>query len=730
MPTQITEKSTSTGAGARARSKAPVFVLGCPRSGTTLLYHMLLSAGNFVVYRAESQVFNLLEPRFGDLRVPHNRRKLLAAWENSSLFTKTGLEAGQVEKEVMASCENAGDFLRIVMEQMARKQGVERWAETTPDHLLAMPRIKQTIPDALVIHIIRDGRDVALSLEKQHWIHPFPWDHGKELLIAALYWEWIVNRGRRLGQAMGSDYREVRYEDLVANPSATLAEVGQFIGQDLDYERIQRAGIGSVSRPNTSFEGDKEAGGFHPVARWKKSLSEQQLTNIEGLIGQTLDALGYEREATRPIDEVPAALRRMRTIYHTHFSTKLALKTKTPLGRFVGGDLKFLGGQAEVPAHSSEAFEEPVRVLQIGNYPPPMCGWAIQLKLVTEELRRRGHICEVLKINEGRQIKSPEYVDVQSGPDYLQKIFRYASRGYRLNVHVNGMSKKGYWLAMAAALTGRLTNQPALVTFHGGLAQDYFPRQQRSLSRAAFYWLFRIAGQVACDSETIREAILQYGIRPDKVSAIATFSPQYLQFAQVELPERVETFLRQHPRVVLSYVSFRPEYRLDVLREGMQRYRAIDPKAGFVWLGFPGKEMPAAEEFVRAWPADEHATLLLLGNLTHDEFLSLLSRCFVYLRTPACDGVAASVLEALGLRIPVVASENGRRPAGVVTYNDTDAADMVVKLCFVREHYDKVRESLQPEVGDDNVGRMADWLAGNLLAEPQTARNKKQLTDL
>ena len=70
---------------ASSRSKAPVFVLGCPRSGTTLLYHMLLSAGNFVVYRAESQVFNLLEPRFGDLRVDRNKAALLEAWEHSLL---------------------------------------------------------------------------------------------------------------------------------------------------------------------------------------------------------------------------------------------------------------------------------------------------------------------------------------------------------------------------------------------------------------------------------------------------------------------------------------------------------------------------------------------------------------------------------------------------------------------------------------------------------------------
>jgi len=712
---QTAETTSSAIAARSARSKAPVFVLGCPRSGTTLLYHMLLSAGNFVVYRAESQVFNLLEPRFGDLRVAQNRHKLLEVWENSSLFRKTGLEADEVEKEVMAHCENAGDFLRIVMELMARKQGVERWADSTPDHLLALQRIKETIPDALVIHIIRDGRDVALSLEKQHWIRPFPWDQGKELLTAAIYWEWIVNHGRKNGKRLGNDYTEVHYEDLVANPRSVLAGLGEFIGQELDYDEIERVGIGSVSRPNSSFGGDRQAGGFQPVARWKKSLSEQQLKDLEGLVGKTLVGLGYRLETTSRPEEAPASLRRMGSVYGTYFDTKLALKTKTPMGRLFGGDLAFLETQ---PMQPPEAVREAARVLQIGNYPPPMCGWAIQLKLVTEELRRRGHVCEVLKINEGRQTKSPEYIDVQSGPDYLKKIVSYALRGYRLDVHVNGMSKKGYWLAMAAALTGRSLGRPALVTFHGGLSQDYFPRQDRSLAQRAFYALFRLAGNIACDSEPIREAILQYGIRPEKVRSIATFSPQYLEFARVPLPQNVELFLQKHPRVFLSYLSFRPEYRLDVLREGMRRYRAIDSGAGFIWLGFPGKEMPAAEEFVANWPAQERATLLLLGNLTHDEFLTLLSRCYLYLRTPACDGVAASVLESLALKIPVVASENGRRPKGVVGYMDTDPNDMVEKLNFVRQHYEEVKDSLRPETDDDNVGLMADWLVGNLIPEP------------
>jgi glycosyltransferase involved in cell wall biosynthesis len=357
-------------------------------------------------------------------------------------------------------------------------------------------------------------------------------------------------------------------------------------------------------------------------------------------------------------------------------------------------------------------MREPAKILQIGNYPPPMCGWAIQLKLVTEELRQRGHICEVLKINEGRQIKSPEYVDVQGGADYLKKIWRYALRGYRLNVHVNGMSKKGYLLALAAGITGRLVGRPALVTFHGGLSQDFFPRHDNSLWRSAFYALFQLAGQIACDSEPIQNAILRYGIAGHKVQSIATFSPQYLQFNAVALPDEVETFLNSHAQVFLSYVSFRPEYRLEVLREGMRLHRRAFPRAGFIWLGFPGKELPAAEEFVRDWPTEERDSLLLLGNLTHDQFLTLLRRCLVYLRTPACDGVAASVLESVALAVPVLASENGRRPLGVVTYHDLDAADMAEKLRYVVEHLEEVKSSLHLDARDDNVSRMADWLVG------------------
>src|ERR1700722_1528258 len=362
---------------------------------------------------------------------------------------------------------------------------------------------------------------------------------------------------------------------------------------------------------------------------------------------------------------------------------------------------------------------KPTKILQIGNYPPPMCGWAIQLKLVTEELRARGHICEVLKINEERQTKSPEYIDVQDGFDYVKKVWRYALRGYRLNVHVNGMSKKGYWLAMIAGVIGRLVLRPALVTFHGGLSQDYFPRTRQSMARWGFQTLFLLAGSIACDSAPIKEAIVQYGVAPAKIAAIATFSPQYLKFSPAKLPEEIENFLAERQRVILSYVSFRPEYRLETLRAGMKLYGERYPQAGFIWLGFPDKELPAAQRYILDWTGDEKRSVLLLGNLTHDQFLTLLSRCFICLRTPACDGVAASVLESIALGVPVVASENGRRPQGVVPYIDGDASDMCEKLLAVTESYNEVKAGLALDLHDDNVGVMADWLSGQQSANAE-----------
>ena len=332
----VRDKGNST-----ARSKAPVFVLGCGRSGTTLLYHMLLSAGNFAVYRTESNAINLLEPRFGDLSVRRNKEKLMEAWLSSKLGERSGLDPQAITAKVIAECRNGGDFLRIIMGEMAHQQGVERWADCTPEHLLYLDRIKETIPEALIIHIIRDGRDVALSTAKQGYIRRAWWDHTPNVMVAGIYWEWIVRRGQRDGRKLGKDYIEVRFEQLISDPRATLATLSDFVEQELDYDRIQQVGIGSVSQPNTSFQAP--SGDFNPLQRWKSGFTPEDLAMFEALIGPALKELGYELSTTDPKLLDRPDLQRMRALYRRFYDTRLWLKAKTPLGKaFVTRDLSWL----------------------------------------------------------------------------------------------------------------------------------------------------------------------------------------------------------------------------------------------------------------------------------------------------------------------------------------------------------------------------------------------------
>ncbi len=329
IQTATSECASTSG---RKRSKAPVFVLGCGRSGTKFLYHTLLSAGGFAVYHAESNTFNLLGSRFGNLAHRTNREALMNAWLRSKLFHRTGLTPEEIEPKILDDCRNAGDFLRIVMETIAHKQGVERWAECTPLHLLYLPLIKRFFPDALIIHIIRDGRDVAVSLNKIGWIRPYPWDKARSVVAAGLFWRWIVAKGRRHGRLFGANYREVHYEDLVNTPRETLAELGRFIDHDLDYDRIQQVALGSLQSPNSSFR-DEAKQDFSPVGRWKSTLSPAQIIELESAIGDLLVETGYDPITPRRELSPSANVQLMKLVYPNVFDMKLWLKSNTPLAR-------------------------------------------------------------------------------------------------------------------------------------------------------------------------------------------------------------------------------------------------------------------------------------------------------------------------------------------------------------------------------------------------------------
>ena len=314
------------------RSQAPVFVMGCHRSGTNLLYDMLLSAGGFAVYRGYLPVYKILIPRFGKLDKLSNRKKILEAWLLSKGFRRSGLAAEFVRDKILNECKNGGDFIRATMDEVMRQQQATRWAFYDPDAVLYVPTIKAEIPDAIFVHILRDGRDIALSLKKMGGFRPFPWNRRQlGLLETALYWEWMVRRGRYHGSRIPSDYIEIHYEELVSAPNQVLKKLGAFIEHDLDYNRIQQTALGRISESNSSFLADAKERRGNPVNRWKERLTPQEIVRLEAAIGDALRDFGYE--LTSPANPTFRQQWR-RSFYATLLDTKLFLKTRTRFGRF------------------------------------------------------------------------------------------------------------------------------------------------------------------------------------------------------------------------------------------------------------------------------------------------------------------------------------------------------------------------------------------------------------
>jgi LPS sulfotransferase NodH len=339
--------SAHDGHGDSHRKRRPVFVMGCHRSGTNLLYDTLLSAGGFAIYRGYLPLYEILVPRFGSLENPRNRQKIVDTWMKSKGFRRAGIDAGALSSELLAECRNGGDFIRIVMDRIAQSQGAQRWAVYDPDSVLHVARIRKDIPAALFVHIIRDGRDIALSLRKMEGFRPYPWSRRpRSLLETALYWEWTVHRGRQYGRQIPGDYIEVHYEELVTQPRVVLARLGEFLDHDLDYDRIQRTGLGRLRESNSSFRLDEKET-KKPVNRWKEKLPHQQVVDLEALIGPSLQEFGYPLTVDTEQRRGGLRLKFLATVYPRFLSTKQWLKMNTPMGS--------LASLSALEVHESEA---------------------------------------------------------------------------------------------------------------------------------------------------------------------------------------------------------------------------------------------------------------------------------------------------------------------------------------------------------------------------------------
>jgi glycosyltransferase involved in cell wall biosynthesis len=346
------------------------------------------------------------------------------------------------------------------------------------------------------------------------------------------------------------------------------------------------------------------------------------------------------------------------------------------------------------------------KILQIGNWPPPVCGWAMSLVGLRRELEARGWDCPVMNLNENRKVPSTEYIDVQNAADYLFKVWKHVWRGYAIHVRVNGETKKGYLLALVALGLARLTGRPGLLTYCGGHQQSFFPAPKYSLRYFAFALLFRVPTRIYCNSEPVKQTLLTTRIDPRRVLPIPHFSTQYVQFTPVALPENVRVFCVNLDGIFFAYLCYRKEYMLEFLAEAMRSFRSHFPRIGFLLVGTSDRELEPLRQFFKNEKLED--AVCITGSVAHDVFLSMLTQSLACIRVPMTDGVSSSVMEALALRVPVLASDNGTRPAGVELWRQDDP-DSLLKLMIeaVRNHSAMVAR--MPELlAEDNTKKLAD----------------------
>lgn len=315
----------------------PVFVVGNGRSGTTLLFHVLVVSSRFPEYHAESRIL-LCQFHYGSLRRASNRARFASDFLRSRQFARSGLS----EQAFLQLLESSPDYVSLLssfMEAIAESQGKTRWSEKTPGHVLYMDDLAAALPDARFVHIIRDGRDVALSVRRLGWTPRCGGNDTRKLLWAALSWRYMVEKGRSAGARLGPRYLELRYEDLVSSPGKAVERLSGFCDLDISLADVEAASIGSLGAANTAFEGKVSGLSQGPVQRWRSQSTAEEQAVLNAAVGPLLADLGYDEAGS------PGAGGRPLTVaaYRARIETKQWLKRRAPLPRALTGSPLELG---------------------------------------------------------------------------------------------------------------------------------------------------------------------------------------------------------------------------------------------------------------------------------------------------------------------------------------------------------------------------------------------------
>ena len=264
-------------------------MLGVRRSGTTLLRVMLDRCSRIAVPDESYFVPQLARRHRGavdpaafldDLR----RLPTLAEWGLTSADVAPRLRPGM----------RTGDAIAAVFAAYAAARGKERWGDKTPLYMQYLPLLERLFPTARYVHLVRDGRDAALSfLDVPQGIMTEGWGHPRDAEGFARQWRTEVLAARALGRRLGAGRcLEVRYERLVEAPEETLRAVCDFAA--LPYEPAMLGYVGqseSARKPHQRRLNQPPTPG---VRDWREAMGADDERRFEDVAGDLLRALGYE----------------------------------------------------------------------------------------------------------------------------------------------------------------------------------------------------------------------------------------------------------------------------------------------------------------------------------------------------------------------------------------------------------------------------------------------------
>lgn len=291
-----------------------LFVLGSSGSGTALLQRMLDNHPDLAVANDTHFIPHAIK----DLSANEDLPLTLEIVENTRTyrrFHRLGIPDEAVDKAAEVS-ETYSEFVGALYTEFAAMRGKTLGGEKTPDYLTELPTLHALFPQAKFVHIIRDGRDVALSVAK--WADedkgPGKLEHWREepMAVCALWWKRQIEAAMRDGRSLGPEkHHKVRYEDLVADPEESLREMSAFLG--LPYSE-KMANFHEGKAVEESGKNAKKA--WLPPTKglrdWRCDMSGRDAALFEALAGDLLSELGYERSAETLPPEVEETAARLR----------------------------------------------------------------------------------------------------------------------------------------------------------------------------------------------------------------------------------------------------------------------------------------------------------------------------------------------------------------------------------------------------------------------------------